>query len=132
MHPQPHNPLSSLPNSSVRDVKDGWRNIAQQLWYSQERRQLRDKTWEPGIDQIWVTLRKLLGSTEAQKHVDKESLKEILAAIEKHRNRIIELISDKECVRVIVGADKHVKQKRLELAKEVLTELEWKIQDALK
>lgn len=121
MHPQPNNPLSSLPNSSVRDIKDGWRDIAGKLQYPQTI-----------VDTIWVTLRKLLGSAEAREHVDKASLREILVAIEKRRDRIIELISDKECVRVIVGPDKHVRQKRMELAKEVLTEIEWKIQEALK
>jgi hypothetical protein len=78
-----------------------------------------------------LSLRKLLGSPEAQKQVNKDSLKGILVAIEKHRDRIIELLSDKECVRVIVGADKHVKQKRIELAREILTELEAKITHAL-
>jgi len=121
MHPQPNNPLSSLPKSSVRDIKDGWRDIAGKLQYSQTI-----------VDTIWVTLRKLLGSAEAREHVDKASLREILAAIETHRNRVIELISDKECVRFIVGADKHVKEKRIKLAQQVLTELERKIQEALK
>ncbi len=121
MNPQPTNPLTSLPDSNVGKIKDGWRDIAGKLEYPQT-----------VVDTIWVTLRKLLGSAEARAHVDKESLKQILEAIEKHRNRVIELISDKECVRVIVGADKHVRQKRMELAKEVLTEIEWKIQEALK
>ena len=65
-----------------------------------------------------------MGIAEAREHVDKESLRQILEAIETHRDRVIQLISDKECVRVIVGPDKRVKEKRIELAQQVLAELE--------
>lgn len=109
-------PISLLPNSNVRDIKDAGRNITGTIGYEQKIQ-----------DEVWVSLRKLFGTPEAQEHVDMESLRRILVAIEKHRPRIIELISDKECVRVIVGADKHVKQKRMELAGKVLNEIETKI-----
>lgn len=109
-------PISLLPKSNVRDIKDAGRNITGTIGYEQSIQ-----------DEVWVSLRKLFGTPEAQEHVDKESLRRILVAIEKHRPRIMELISDKECVRVIVGADKHVKQKRMELAGKVLDEIETKI-----
>lgn len=114
-------PISLLPNSNIHDIKDGWRNIAETLKYN-----------KGIVDDIWVSLRKLLGSPESQKQVNKDSLKGILVAIEKHRARIIELLADKECVRIIVGANKHVREERKQLAGQILTELEWKIQEAIK
>ena len=76
------------------------------------------------IDEVGATLRKFFGSPEAQQKVNKDSLRTILVAIEKHRPRIMELLAEKECVRVVIGADKHVREKRIELAGQILTELE--------
>lgn len=47
------------------------------------------------------------------------------------RETIISLVSEKQCVRDIAGANKHTKDARIALATNVLAELERKIQDAL-
>ena len=104
--------LETLPGVGLQSIKDGWRSIALSVWGKKQ--QLAD----------WVghTLRNVL-KLEGVSEVTPEEVTELAQFITGQREKIIELLQDRECIKVIVGSSKREKAARLELAWKVLDEI---------
>lgn len=113
--------IDSLPNATTKEIKDGWRAIALTLlkW---------EKKWENTANSIWASLRDILNE---ENNPNTDTLRQIVSLANNKREQIIELLSEKECIRRITGASKREKEAREELARKVLDEIVWKIESVL-
>ena len=123
-------PLTSLPESNVKDIKDWARNIANHI------------SSEPWIgDRVWANLRILLSPKAKKESIDTEILWAILRLMRVKRDHIINLLWEKECIKRLVGVQyikpkgrinqkqqARQKQRRTNAAEMVLQEIEGKIQ----
>lgn len=91
--------IKALPGADLQAIKDWGRRIAFVV----------SKNKQVIADTVWYVLRNILRTDGVVHVLEPEQMQILIDLVDQQRDKIIELLQDKECLKVIAGSSKEKK-----------------------